>query len=359
MQMNQHASRMFLSKRPWVSLLALLAVVALCSWIRVYLFSPLPRGAYPVLSTAEWARTDSREPNYTPFQWLPNDDLAHLERDRRGNLQVCYQKVGSSGPIGPLRRGLQIPAPPNMPTGFKAFGFSSSPDEKWIACVWDFSPTFSRTVLLTADGRITRAIPDRFSDWFSDSRSFLAQSFQSVPTLEVSHLDSPRKDKISPLTPEGSIIPVSRLTDSPNFLIGGRISNWPQAQQAENYPTMTLRSFRVSQPDVVQQTWQASVPRDISFGMAFASPDNKHLLWYTGTQRTSLLSAWLHRLLPARPVVPRTQLSWFLSDLEGKNMHPILEGGPSRDPSILGGWTPDSKHVSFIYKNQLYLVPVD
>ncbi len=164
---------------------------------------------------------------------------------------------------------------------------------------------------------------------------------------------------------------VSTMTDGPNFLIGGRIIHLPSPGPAASYPSMTLRSFRIAQPGVVQQTWQAQVPKDIEFGTAIASPDNRLLLWSCSTSRHTSLSEWLHRLFSERKIVTVVKTNWFLSDLQGKNMHPILEDvigndalfqeddGRTDSPTLSFSWTPDSKHLSFLYKRQLYFVPVD
>ena len=50
---------------------------------------------------------------------------------------------------------------------------------------------------------------------------------------------------------------------------------------------------------------------------------------------------------------------FFVSDLHGDHRHRILTDGIGASEDIDLRWTPDSKHLSFLSHNQLYLVPVD
>jgi hypothetical protein len=40
-------------------------------------------------------------------------------------------------------------------------------------------------------------------------------------------------------------------------------------------------------------------------------------------------------------------------------MHPILTNALGGTMRLNAVWTPDCKHLSFVYQNQLYLVPID
>ena len=363
MQPSVPRPRASLSRRQSILLLGLLLAGAGLAYRRTRPSSPLPEGAYPVLSIASWAGQNSLSPGVTPYQWLANGDLVHLEIGPHARLQLCCQKVDARGPVGPMRRGLEVPSPPNMPPRFQTASFVSSPDEKRVACVWTSGPSLQKTVMVSTDGKTTRAIPEYFLQWLSDSRSFLALSPAPIPVLKVCHLASTHAEVIPRLTPMATILSVQGMTAGPEFLIGGRVSHLPPAP-SENYPSMTLRSFRVSQPDVVQQTWQATVPRDVTFGMAFASSDNRHLLWYTGTQTPAgqkrfLGIEWLQNLFPTRETAAVVTQGWYLSDRTGKEMHGVFESSSGKIPNFPGCWTPDSKHLSFLYKQRLYLVPME
>ncbi len=354
MQTPQRNPPKLLSRRLAVSLCSVL-VVGLCVWGSAFFWSPLPRGAYPVVSTAQWAGRNPRYPQYAPFRWMPNGDLAHLEMSANGLLQVCYQKMHASGPVGGMRRG------PEIPLGRLASTFAPSPDEKWVAYLQLANTGQYRTALVSADGKTPPTAPpigEYFSGWLPDSRSFLCITTMAPLVLKVYHLDSSPTETIPPALQVDMPTPLSTLPRGPDFLIGGRFYQpLRTGGLAMNYPTMTMRSFQGSQPSVVQRTWQASVPLDMEFGYATVSPDNQRLLWLTAIVKPSLFTQWLTRLFPARMKVSPARSSYYLSDLHGQNMHRILDDRRGRTYSL--AWTPDSKHLSFVYNEQLYLIPVD
>ena len=335
----------------------------------MYFASPVPRGAYKVLSTVGWLGQNPNFPDYVPYQWLPNGDLVHLEKGPHGRLQLCYQKTDSEGPTEAPRRGLEVPPDPYLPQGSTAFKCFSSPDEQWVACTWYSGSSGLQTQLISADGKVSHTLSQPFLQWLSDSRSFLTQSTALRPTIEVHHLDSPQVEVIQRITFNEGNLPVTNVSNGPDFLIGGRISHLPNVGSSTNYPTMTLRSFRVAQPDAVPETWQVQAPHDIDYGTVVASPNHRHLLWTVGTFRPTPLSALLHRLLPSHELVTVAKTYRFLSDLQGNHLHTILENttdpsimrsdGTRTDPELSIVWTPDSKHLSFIYQKQLYYVPVE
>jgi hypothetical protein len=124
---------------------------------------------------------------------------------------------------------------------------------------------------------------------------------------------------------------------------------------------MTLRSLHLSPREIVQQKWQLQIPAGAEYGSVSASPDNRHLLWSMGMlrQRPSLWVQWLWRLNLDLPRPQHDERRFFLSDLYGDNMHSVLNCPLSGTDDFSPLWTPDSKHLSFIYRDQLYMVPIN
>lgn len=90
-----------------------------------------------------------------------------------------------------------------------------------------------------------------------------------------------------------------------------------------------------------------------------ASPDGKHLLWYTQKGNVSILEAWLQRWYPRwHRKTPRI-FTCYLSDMHGNGLREIWSETIEPHQTLLPEWTPDSKHLSFIYQEQLYLLPID
>ena len=353
MQTSRRTPRKFSAKRLSVRLLCLLAVIVLALAVKNLFWSPLPRGAYPVLSTARWAGRSSRAAGYPQHHWLPNGDLAYLETNANGMPQVCYRKMDSTGPIGPARPG------PELPLAANHGSFLPSPDEQWVASVSVAGNNRYKTVLVSADGRTTRTFGELLAIWLPDSRSFLANSYSSQLALKICHLDSSHTEALAGMTVQDMPCPVTTLPTSSEFLIGGFVIHSPQLGQSQNYPSMSLRSLPAAHPGVSERTWTAHAPADMEFGIAYASPDDKHLLWVAVGTKPSPWVQWLRKIVPAWKTTAKVPTRYFLSDLRGSGMHPILNNLMGQTWNISPVWTPDSRHLSFIYKEQLYLVAVE
>ncbi|MCW3100147.1 MAG: hypothetical protein JWL77_5765 [Chthonomonadaceae bacterium] len=358
MQTTRRIPRSFLSNRVLVRTLWLLAVVSVSVWGKTHFFAPLPRGAYPVLSTLSWAKPSPY--SYPQYHWLPDGDLAYLERNPDGRLQVCYQKMNTGGPVGPVRRGQELP------TAAWDCYFYPSPDEQRIAYFQLTRTRSFQTYVISADttthdhAAAVGAVGEKFSVWLPDSRSFLAGSFTPRYHLKVYHLESHVVELVPPTTPLEVPIPAISVVNGADFLIGCGFDHLvPQSESSQNSHFITLRSFSGSHPTVAKRTWKVPVPTEPEGGSVIASPDKRHLLWYTVTSKPSPQIQWLRRLHLLRYSIDRNHAHYFLSDLYGNHRRPILEDGTDRNLITSPQWTPDSKHLSFVYKEQLYMLPVD
>lgn len=338
-------------RKKWIW--ALLAGVALLiAILKGIESSPLPTGAYPVLSTADWSGLAGG--GYTPHQWLPNGELAYQKKDRNGTMQVWYQPMDAHGPVGAARPG------PELPLNRWMDQFYPSPDRQWIAYMRFTPPRSFQTCLVSADGKTTRQGGEYCYGWLSDSRSYLCMANSKKYVTTIHHLDTPHSETIPPDSPGNISVPTTTVPGTPTFVLGSHFYDpAPNAGRPQNCPLMTLRSYATANPTVATQTWQAKVPSGMTFGTAFTSPDGTKLLWDTGKQADSFWHDVMRRLSPRAQQEPSMEMHYFISDLNGDHLRPVLTNalGGSRNYSPL--WTPDSKHLSFVYKNQLYLLPVD
>jgi hypothetical protein len=350
MQTTPRVPHKCFSKRPSVRILCLVAVVGFGVWCMTHVFSPLPRGAYPVLSTAPWFGSYLGYPH----QWLPNGDLAYLKTSSYGIPQVCYQKMDASGPVGAVRYG------PELPIGSWFDTFSPSPDEQWVAYMQSTSPRSFQTFLLSADGKTTCKGGECFLGWLADSRRYLCFDYSRARGTKVYHVDSLHQETIWPSGSWNHYVPLTIPTNSPTFVIGLFFDDpAPNPGGRYNAPPMELRSFQLAHPAIVAQTWQINVPPGMNSGTASPSPDNRYLLWNVERLRASPWNAWLGRVNAKWKIRPTYEKHYFLSDLHGNNMRPVLTNALGGSLTFNPTWTPDSKHLSFIYKDQLYLLPVE
>ncbi len=99
------------------------------------------------------------------------------------------------------------------------------------------------------------------------------------------------------------------------------------------------------------------------------SPHDRYVFYDLQVEAISPLYKALHRLLPSwkAPSAPRESL--WVSRNDATDMHELgsveIESGRSdievRHPDALEAidWLPDEKHLSFVYKNMLYTVPIE
>ncbi|MCW3098424.1 MAG: hypothetical protein JWL77_4042 [Chthonomonadaceae bacterium] len=355
MQKNERNPLRFVSKR--VSLMHCLLTVALLGIVVRSFFSAVPPRAYPVLSTAGWTGVGPQYAKSRPYQWLANGDLAYVERDPQGALQVCYQKMDARGPVGVVRHG------PHLPLQATACWFYPSPDEKWIAYLLPDAMNAYQAAVISADGKTTKMIAparERFIAWLSDSRSFVTRCDVPHSVLKVHHLGSTRTETIAGHPISAAPVLMDGGAMGSEFLIGGLLGPSPGLTASVGDPSiMTLRCFRVSQPDAVSQRWRVPVPTDNDWGRGFVSPDHRQILWMTEGQHPSAFTQWSTGLIPSWRNTAKMNWRFFISDLHGNNRHPILTNIAGESYGIEPRWTPDSKHLSYIYGNQLCLVAVE
>ncbi|MCW3100149.1 MAG: hypothetical protein JWL77_5767 [Chthonomonadaceae bacterium] len=347
----------FFSTPRGLALLSLGVAIVLGIEGKAFLVVPMPGRAKPVLSTNTWAKLGQQTLYPFPYHWLANGDLAYLRKNPNGFFQVCYQQMDANGPIGAVRLG------PELPSTIQSGMFFPSPDEQWVAVSQADDKMKIHTVLHSADGRTTRrvgVVGETFTSWLSDSRSFLSICFKPRTGLKIRHLDSPQSEMISALNATEMPQSMSEFADGPDFQIGSFFS-YSQANNvlSQNGTTITVRSFYVSKPEVVRQTWTVPVPPGSQYAGAYVSPDRKHLLWLTSTMKPSARSSWFNSLFASRRSFPTFETHFFLSDLSGNNRRPILDDVIGHFGDITPSWTPDSQHLGFIFQNQLYLVPID
>jgi hypothetical protein len=352
---SQRGFSALLSKWRSLWLLCLLTVVTLAAFGWFSFVFRFPRGAYPVLSTVGWSGQTTDFPQATPYQWLPNGDLAHFEKGPHGKLQICYQKMDDRGPVGAVRRGPEILSPTPSENAVL------SPDGQWVACQEISASGQPRTVLISTDGKTTRTLSVVYYAWMPDSRSLLIISTIAPCPLQVLHFGSPHTETLPAATRKYGLIPGLLAPNSPTFLAAGE---GPTAQQSTGGPpplssTIILQRLDVAHPATILEQWSAARPAGMEHVAVLASMDNRHLFWACERKSTPAVIQRFRNILHLEPTERDSRVSYYLSDLHSGHMQSILASGLDGSMAVSPVWTPDNKHVSFIYKNQFYLLPIE
>jgi hypothetical protein len=86
-----------------------------------------------------------------------------------------------------------------------------------------------------------------------------------------------------------------------------------------------------------------------------------YLIWHTEPDMLPIL----HYILPRKDQLRTSKSSLWVSRRDGSELHEIgacpmheQDGRGERYPKLLH-WLPDGKHVSFVYHDSLYTVPID
>ena len=107
------------------------------------------------------------------------------------------------------------------------------------------------------------------------------------------------------------------------------------------------------------RSYYAPIPKGANPIEQDASPLLTAIVYHVRTEQTPPIMAWLHRFVPF--IVARPDISeglWF-SRIDGTGMREIgkVLGAQSHLTDIQ--WLPDDRHISFVYRGMLYLLPIE
>lgn len=317
----------------------------------------------------------------TGYDWLSDHELAYLRVNRRGRPPTCgvfrYDlktriETSLDGLTNQVNRSI---APTTFPVGFLFF----SPDNTHV--LW-----FGKeNVLYMArlDGSDLQRYPAKVKHadiyntwilWLEDSRRWAEVTYyrdDDGGTVYLHDIDVPNSAealRFTPLAPGQSAI----------FWFFG------------NSPPGSLHLFgKPFDPDVVTTTeevdemdltvsaqplhrYRVMFPMPVEVKDIGMSPDGKHIAWTVcATQQPPALLKWL---LPHR-FEPQTTWAIWVSHMDGSEMREIGDVKTEENTSAAStgtsvkayerdeisglGWTPDGKHLSFLYANSLWTVPAE
>jgi len=135
-----------------------------------------------------------------------------------------------------------------------------------------------------------------------------------------------------------------------------------------NYPTVLLLEFDPAAPAQNSREWKVAVPPYSIRGNLLLSPQADRILWIVEKQAPPL-ARFLDRLQLGSHRPPQGDQAVYVSRLDGSEMRelcsvPVREQKWGRTlvrwrPLADFRWLPDGKRISFVYKDDLYMAPVD
>jgi hypothetical protein len=365
--------------RLFFSLLALLIVCIL-----IGLFRPrerlLLRRAVRVTDTHGW-EVDRGPDSCITYGWLSNQDVFFCQGGFLSETPLCRRNIhtGEQTSLKTLSRLFYL-------TGGDPDGVEVSPDGRWI--LWNSLQ--DATVCAAVDGSTFHLYPwpvkgycgfhwsgGSVAQWIEFtakrvdppeqwSKVMLHQAdsptlsppvarpipFSSVPLALPTPFSDPLRNGVVVRTTEG----LSLLTPTWSTRHG---------KQATDRVEITQTSLGV--PVRPQRRYSLLVPPHHDVDKIVLSPDGKQAAWLMQTEAVHPILAWAHRLVPAIAAPSQHRIELWVSRVDGSEMHEIghLSGpkdGANADIWLNDytlNWLPDSRQLSFIYKEALYIVPAE
>ena len=320
--------------------------------------------------------TADHEPGY-PGVRDPSDGLAHWE----GTVDLLDISSHTRRPLEALtalfRREMAVPL--TVPENLHA-----SSDGQWIR--WDTHAargTMFMGRVVRLDGTHYRKwdlapngiIEFQQTDFFLDAGHLVCMSPRQ-PIMTVLDLQDPTRDiKYSKLKDTQEVL-TQYARQHPVFHHGER----------EGEDAITITEYRTQDrmqevlanggqmreaPQPLQKMTR-KLPKDATV-VACKLSLQQNTAYHLDCSRTSTALTWLHRLLPTFTSTPRHTEELWVSRAEGGGMHeighvPIPMDATGQTVSPPDGleyflddiqWLPDGKHVSFVYRGMLYVVPAE
>jgi hypothetical protein len=326
-------------------------------------------------STKDWNSGTLSNVSGLSYYWLNDHEVLYPHQEAGGSIRFYRKTVFPPG-------NPQSPTPTNssLPASVTVMGIS--PDRNSLNYFTfkarrkpNGQDTFTSMLLTLKDGKRTKLsndwIEDRF--WAADSKGFVViQSFPAF-TIQIRNMET---KKVHDYRFHSPPMRLPMRTDVPLFMedsgrvvcVENGLHFLPQrASQPIGIPLsfmnakqMTFSEMNINQTQIPVRSWSLPVPQDATQGHIVPSPQHDRLLWEFDTENVPRLDLAIHKVFPQYKVHWHTIERWQTSRMDGKDRKSIArfempQGYRGSAPSLQ--WTPDGKHLSFIYHNALYIAP--
>lgn len=327
----------------------------------------LPRGSVRVTSAADWigAPGQWRGGVTGSYFWTNKYDLLHLTMGPEGSTLVHRDTLT---PLDTLQHSTQ----PTLQIPAKALAPRATPDgNAWIYGLSNTPYHDFDVYLLTTDG-VSRPMPSALWGtnivWTPDGKRWLVgrpdglylNSLKGTPARKLNTM------AISAWTPYMlGMNAQSRVI----FTLGDDLFQPPMPfRRGLQTPFGNLTEFNPYSPTSSPKTWKVTMPTDTLRGQLVLSPQADRILWIAEKQ-TSGLALWMNRLRFGFSRTFEGDQTVYVSNLDGTGMRQLFSGPVERQrrgtstvtarPLSDIQWLPDGRKISFIYKDSLYIAPVD
>lgn len=311
--------------------------------------------------------TDWRSYMGTPFYyWSGSDDLTYMGLGKDGKLHLL-RRQGIPNAAAPASEGPLLTVEGGYPGQI-------SPDGKWVV-EWHRNklrqnvPTF-----IAWDGSQRQEGQPTWGGegiWTTDSSTMISGTWRSGTALD--RFD-PKTGKMQKSTVQGlEKFYMPERVDSSGRIVACSDSGFilhlspPTTMPSINFPQVKLARIDPAHPESKPEQWTAPVPGEVDNGSFLISPSGDRILWILRGDVTPPLLKKIRSYIPGLKTPTKTGYRWLVSGLHGEEMHevasypyqPIQNKRVHPNPYSTPRWTPDSKHISFIYRHTLYIRPID
>jgi len=282
------------------------------------------------------------------------DGTPHLFQTTGGRLNT----PGREGPAVDVRGG---------------YAGQLSPDGKWFV-EWHQNKKQQRVPTFVAMDGSRRIVGEPSwavqGIWRQDgNQEMLCSSWRGKPAMDVYRPDGTPMRKIVMSGVAHFYDP--QAVDAQGCLVGFKDSAFflhikiAQGVQARNTPSLAMIRLDLAHPDRPAEEWKNALPEGAEYGSCVVSPSGNRLLWIVRGDLTSPILQKLRDAMPRLGPAPKPGVRWLVSGLKGEDMREIAaypndvhrtgQAFPYGSPR----WMPDSKHISFLHRSNLYVRSVE
>jgi hypothetical protein len=245
-----------------------------------------------------------------------------------------------------------------------------SPDGKWA--LW---PDKDGVAGATVDGKRQYRLREQSFQygtalWLKDSRHWLHFLWNKDNTrivqAHIHDIEAPDVVEKLPVTSPG---PISEsypgITLAQDRLYVDRL-------HASNHPLNSPTELPIYECDLhagakPSHKYVVKMPPDTVIDDFVFSPRGDQIAWKLKLERVPPMARLLHRLYPRYSASPEHAVGLWVSDLDGRNLreighldlHPAANSDTAEPEPEDVQWLPDGKRLSFLYKQALWIVPID
>lgn len=353
----------------WIVLVMIVALAA--TWL------VLPRNglldhAVPLVTSEQWVGPERRNGEVGNYVWLANDEILLFQRNPDRTVTLLRKRV-----LPPGKAGAATPLP--IAHLVQPTRVTISPDRTSIHVLYMRAPqrkSMRSEFVSLRDGRSYGMTSWVLGTWCEGSNSVCQCQYNKKLIATMHHYDTHKDEDIvvngvagAPLM-RGNVWPLfveasGRVVAVGDSYYDGIVTPALKANLGSRLsPVRTFVEFNLKEPNKKGRLWTVPIPADAASFYCQASPGHDRLLWIVQSNHMPALTAITQKLPRPFKLPARYMCRWMVSNLDGSNMHTIVEFEISdlhynRPDLVAPQWTPDGKHLSFEYQSALYLMAVD